>query len=224
MSPTLPALARLNEKYQIIVASGSPRRKEILTKLGLEFRVAVSTFPEDLDKSLYTPDEYVLQTALGKATEVYRRVRRSNNLTEDHRPILVIAADTVVIHNERIIEKPISNAHAKEMLRGLAGREHVVATAIVLAYAVDEEGNLKVETAVERSKVLFDEMDDELIDAYVATGEPLDKAGGYGYQGLAAAFIPRIDGCYYNVIGFPVNRFVRTATNLLNTQSGGDQQ
>ncbi|KAJ3181497.1 hypothetical protein HDU87_001107 [Geranomyces variabilis] len=238
--PRLPAVAALNAHPSgVVLASGSPRRKEILTNIvsfclalgqsvlhvknsqpppqGLEFSITPSTFPETLDKSAHTPQSYVRATATAKALEVHSRLAKAATPTSPSAPPpIVISADTVISHAGRILEKPRDVAHAVDMLRGLSGREHEVLTAVVVLYGVDKETTSipLYESMVKETKVVFSELDDETIQAYVATGEPMDKAGGYGYQGLAACFVSRIEGCYYNVVGFPVNAFLTLVGQL----------
>ncbi|TPX69459.1 hypothetical protein SpCBS45565_g02381 [Spizellomyces sp. 'palustris'] len=201
----LPAIARLNTR-NVILASGSPRRKEILERLGLRFKIVPSTFAEDFDKTLFSnPTHYVTRTALEKGLQVYQ--------TTTDTP-LVISADTIVVLDDQILEKPVDGAHAKRILSSLSGRTHEVLTAIVVVFG-SLAGEPMYKTAVERTLVEFGALGDAVIDAYVETGEPMDKAGAYGYQGLASAFIPRINGCYYNVVGFPCHKFLSTIDDLI---------
>ncbi|KAI8585572.1 Maf-like protein [Geranomyces variabilis] len=210
--PRLPAVAALNAHPSgVVLASGSPRRKEILTNIGLEFSITPSTFPETLDKSTHTPQSYVLATATAKALEVHSRLATAATTTGAAPPI-VISADTVISHAGRILEKPRDAAHAVDMLRGLSGREHEVLTAVVVVYGGTTTP--VYDSVVKETKVVFSDLDDETVHAYVATGEPMDKAGGYGYQGLAACFVSSIEGCYYNVVGFPVNAFLTLVERL----------
>lgn len=184
---------------KIILASGSPRRVEILNALlGLGAVVVPSTFPEDLDKSKFTPGEYVQENARCKASEVYAKLRAE----QGHAPSLVIGADTVVVSDGRILEKPADEEAAVAMLKSLSGSEHQVMTGVALFYAPQgDETEPRVELFVEATTVCFAELPEEVIRAYVETGEPFDKAGGYGYQSKAAPFVTGIRGCYWNVRG-----------------------
>ncbi|KAJ3298813.1 hypothetical protein HK104_010261 [Borealophlyctis nickersoniae] len=164
MSLQLGYLERLKSRT-IVLASGSPRRKEILQKLGLTFTVVPSTFPEDLDKSLFaTPAEYVRCNAIEKAKEVHSRLNDPTNL--------VIGADTIVVLDDRILEKPRDTDDARRMLRDLSGRSHHVMTAVALVFR-DDVGGVRVETLMEDTEVEFGELDVQLIEAYVSTGEPM---------------------------------------------------
>lgn len=195
---------------KVILASGSPRRSEILAKLGIKFSVIVSEFEENLSKQL-SPKEYVLQTARGKISSVYSKNSESNTL--------IIAADTIVVLGSQILEKPTSLTNALEMLTALNGKTHSVFTALVVYYKKD--GVLYKKEIVEETIVEFGQNSLELLNSYVNTLEPMDKAGGYGYQGLGAFLVRRIEGDYYNVVGFPAFAFL----NLLEVMFGsnGDQ-
>ena len=174
---------------RVILASASPRRRELLQLLGVEFEVMASGIHEQ-----QLPDEdpsvFVARLAREKAEDVARRVAPIPAGT------VVLGADTEVILDGIAMGKPQSDADAARMLRQLAGREHDVVTGLYLLPA--GRGDVVL------TRVWFDPMTDAEIAAYVATGEPHDKAGAYGIQGRAAPFIPRIDGCYYNVMGLPV--------------------
>ncbi|KAL1510573.1 hypothetical protein AB1Y20_006874 [Prymnesium parvum] len=192
----------------LILASGSPRRVEIFNEvLQLEARVVPSTFPENLDKSLYTPTEYVQENARLKAMEVYTRLMSE----AEGPPRLVVGADTVVVLEGEILEKPKSEEHAREMLRRLSGGSHEVSTGVALIYgpagADASDVAPHTEMFVETTKVEFGELSSETIDAYVESGEPMDKAGAYGIQGVGGSFVSSITGCYFNVVGFPMHRF-----------------
>ena len=186
----------------IILASASPRRVEILnTILGLEARVVPSTFPEDLDKSQFTPISYVQENARQKALEVRSRLIAAGEAP----PSVVVGADTVVDQGGAILEKPKSEAQATEMLGRLSGSTHAVHTGVALLYRDGSEACF-----CESSEVNFCDLAPEDIAAYVASGEPMDKAGAYGIQGLGGAFVTGIRGCYYNVMGFPMHKFCAT--------------
>ncbi|KAI9100572.1 Maf-like protein-domain-containing protein [Phlyctochytrium arcticum] len=201
-----PVVRQLN-KGRVILASGSPRRKELLLRLGVDFEVIPSTFAEDLDKSEYpSPRDYVLETAHHKALDL---ITGSSPIlhTSTTGCTTIIASDTIIVHESAILEKPNSTPHAFDMLRKLSGKTHQVLTAVVVV-VIDSTGR-KVYKDVAETDVEFGCLSDEIIQTYVASGEPMDKAGGYGYQGLAAALIPRINGCYYNVVGFPCYLFLQ---------------
>ncbi|TPX56183.1 hypothetical protein PhCBS80983_g04727 [Powellomyces hirtus] len=164
----LPAIAHLN-KRRIVLASGSPRRKEILGNLGLNFEVIASTFPENLDKLSMNADTYVLETAIAKGCEVHQRTQSAVNGQ------MTISADTVIAHKSRILEKPRNREHAVEILRALSGGVHQVLTAVVVVYGLDpaDQRTPLYATSVQTTEVEFAELSEEMIEAYVATGEPM---------------------------------------------------
>ena len=186
-------------KRKIILASASPRRKELLEKLDLDFSVC----PADIDESLL-PDEdaamYPLRTAVQKAMAVAKT-------TED---ALVIAADTVVAVDDDILGKPRDEAEAKAMLQRLSGREHIVITGI----GVVDTASGRTLSATEQTIVYFHPLRDEEIDTYIATGECMDKAGSYGIQGKGSLLVRKIDGDYFNVMGLPLSRLYRLLLNI----------
>ncbi|ASJ12926.1 Maf-like protein [Thermococcus thioreducens] len=169
----------------LVLASASPRRREILARFIDRFEVIPSRASEECN--LEDPTEYALELARRKAWEVYERVGGT-----------VIGADTVVSIDGRILGKPRSEEEAYEMLKTLSGGVHMVIT----GYCIVHEGK-EISGAVV-TEVKFRELDDELIWAYVRTGEPMDKAGAYGIQGKAGLFVEWIRGDYYNVVGFPL--------------------
>lgn len=179
---------------KIILASSSPRRAELLKQAGLKFNVMVSEVDETPPPDL-APHELVEFLALRKANAVAAGLDNG----------IVIGADTVVVQDGRILGKPSGPQEAVEMLRLLQGRGHEVYTGIALV-KVDPRATL---VAHEMTRVFFNSMTEEEIRRYVATGEPLDKAGAYGIQGLAAVFIDRLEGCYTNVVGLPLARMAK---------------
>ncbi|XP_063970629.1 probable bifunctional dTTP/UTP pyrophosphatase/methyltransferase protein [Lytechinus pictus] len=193
-----PILSNLGGK-RIVLASGSPRRKDILARIGLNFEVIPSTFEENLDKSLYTPEEYVQETAKGKALEVAERLKGPSM------PDLIIGADTVVALGNKILEKPPSEKGAIEMLTELSGSTHKVHTGMILIKQCD--GELTTVQFFETTEVMFAELTPEIVRGYVATGEPMDKAGGYGIQAIGGTLVKGIVGDYFNVMGFPLHHF-----------------
>ncbi len=175
---------------QIVLASTSPRRRELLGLLGLPFKVAGSGYDEaQIDPTAFAPPDYVTRLASGKAAEVAGRLGTDT---------LVIGADTTVVLDGAYLNKPQDAADARRMLRLLSGRTHAVYTGLCLLRGP------KVQTEYAVTEVTFDTLTDFVIEAYVATGEPLDKAGAYGIQGKALSFIPGIHGDYFNVVGLPL--------------------
>ncbi|MFH0908019.1 MAG: Maf family protein [bacterium] len=173
---------------KIILASESPRRKELLARIGVSFDVV----PAGIDEKPWpneAPASYALRNASDKARAVVRRVDGG---------CMVIAADTIVVADGKILEKPGDAAHATEMLRMLSGRWHEVITGVCVLEDGRESGR------VVRTGVKFRVLSDVDIDAYVATGEPMDKAGSYAIQGGASGFVEQIEGSHSNVVGLPV--------------------
>lgn len=174
---------------KIILASASPRRKELLAKIFPEFKIIPSKAEDNADVSL-PPREKVLCLAKIKADDIF----------QSHKDALVIGSDTVVALDGEVLEKPKDKQDARRMLRNLSGRTHSVFTAVAMFYG-------ERETAfVEETKVTFEEMTEEEIEEYISTDEPYDKAGAYGIQGQASKFISKIDGDYFNVCGLPVSK------------------
>ncbi len=175
---------------KIVLASTSPRRRELLGLLGLPFEVVGSGYDEaQIDPLTFAPSEYVMQLARGKAAEVAGRLDAE---------ALIIGADTTVVLDGAFLNKPQDAADARRMLRQLSGRTHEVYTGLCLIHGA------AVRMDFARTEVVFDALSDAVIDAYVATGEPMDKAGAYGIQGKALSFIPSINGDYFNVVGLPL--------------------
>jgi septum formation protein len=170
----------------LILASASPRRRELLAAAGLSFIVR----PADVDERPYpdeTPAEYACRLAREKADAV-----------DAPEEAVVLGADTVVVLEEHLLEKPRDPQDAARMLRLLSGRTHEVITGICLRL-----GSRRV-VDLARTRVEFAALSAREIEAYVASGEPMDKAGAYGIQGLASKFVERVDGCYFNVVGLPL--------------------
>ncbi len=175
---------------QIILASASPRRRELLTQAGIPFTVE----PADVDERVLsgeTPEEHTARLAREKARVAARRRRKG----------IVLAADTVVVVDKRILGKPGDRQDALRMLTRLSGRKHRVVTAV----AVLDAGTGRMAVRHAMTGVWFRRLSRREIAAYVATGEPLDKAGAYGIQGRGALLVERIDGCYFNVVGLPIS-------------------
>ena len=173
---------------RLVLASQSPRRREILAAAGFGFEVRVANVEEVRDPH-EPPDAYVERLSRQKAQAVA--------CAEDE---VVLGADTVVVCEGEVLEKPRDAKDAARMLRMLAGREHRVLTGVFLRTAAAGAG------AVESTRVRFAAMTEEEIGSYVASGEPMDKAGAYAIQGLASRFITGIEGCYFNVVGLPLRR------------------
>ncbi len=178
------------DRKRVILASASPRRKELLEKLGLKFEVEASNYAEELRPGL-APHELVRHISLAKARIVAAR----------HPNAIVIAADTIGILRGKVIGKPHTPDEARKMLATLSGRSHTVITGFTI---IDTETN-KTRTESVETKVYFRKLDSAEIEAYVKSGEPLDKAGGYAIQGRGALLVERIEGDYFNVVGLPLS-------------------
>lgn len=179
-----------SHKKPIILASSSPRRKELLRQIDVAFISA----PADVDERVLpgeAPEAYAVRVALDKARVAAARAETG----------IVIAADTIVVLNDTILGKPVDAADAVRMLAMLAGRTHQVMTGV----AVMDASTGKILTRVEVTRVWFRRLTREEIVAYVATKEPLDKAGAYGIQDKGALLVEKIEGCYFNVVGLPLS-------------------
>jgi septum formation protein len=200
--------------FQIILASSSPRRSSLIAEnIGLSFQIEIPTFKEDLDKALCgTPENYVSLTSKMKCLDIASKHEKS----EFSQPTLIISADTIIAHNSEILEKPADSDCAFHMLRKLSGKEHNVLTAVTIAFRASSTSEFTYRTFCESTIVQFCDLSDDTIRSYVASGEPLDKAGGYGIQGLGSSFVSHLHGCYFNVVGFPVNRFCVELIDILN--------
>ncbi len=174
----------------LVLASASPRRREILARFIREFRVVPSRADENCD--LNDPKAFVLEIARRKAKEVFSRTGGT-----------VVGADTVVSADRKILGKPKDEKEAYEMLKRLSGRAHLVTT----GYCIIHEG--KELCGAVTTQVKFRELSDGEILAYIKTGEPMDKAGAYGIQGKGALFVEWIRGDFYNVIGFPIEIVIK---------------
>lgn len=172
----------------LILASGSPRRRELLEQIGAAYEVKVGTYAEDVPKN-DDPEKFVIRQAAGKAASV----------AEKYTGQWVLGADTVVVSDGKILGKPGSDEEAVSMLQRLSGKTHAVYTGIALR---KDDG---VWTHAEKTLVTFRTLSDEEIRAYVATKEPRDKAGAYGIQGRGAVLVEQIEGDYANVVGLPLS-------------------
>lgn len=176
---------------RLILASASPRRKELLEQIGMEFTVTPARGEEKITKK--APQEVVMELSRQKAEEV------AGNVGED---VLVLGADTVVAYEGNILGKPKDEQEAAKMLKSLAGKVHEVYTGVTLIDNRTKESR----TFYEKTRVQMYPIQEAEIQSYIATGEPMDKAGAYGIQGIGAKFIQKIDGDYCNVVGLPISR------------------
>ena len=185
---------------KVILASKSPRRVEILEKIVKEFEVVQSNFDENTIDFKGDIEKYVKDLSRNKAIEVSKRLNE---------PSIVIAADTVVFQNGKVLEKPKNEEDAFSMLSSLSGNTHKVYSGICLINTYDDT----VVTDFDCTEVRFSELNPRQIRNYINSGEPMDKAGAYGIQGLGGAFVEGIKGCYYNVMGLPLNKLYKALEN-----------
>ncbi|KAI4886079.1 hypothetical protein NFI96_030133 [Prochilodus magdalenae] len=211
-----PVISKLSGKL-VVLASASPRRLEILTNIGLRFEVVPSWFKETLDKALFkTPHEYAVETAKQKALEVARRMPFKHLKTPD----IVIGADTVVTVDGLILEKPVDKQDAYRMLSRLSGKEHSVYTGVAIVLCHERQGggtDYKVVDFYEETRVKFAELSEEMLWEYINSGEPMDKAGGYGIQALGGMLVEYVKGDFLNVVGFPLNHFCKQLGMIYNS-------
>ncbi|KAK7882350.1 hypothetical protein WMY93_028524 [Mugilogobius chulae] len=202
----------------------SPRRQDILRNAGLRFEVVPSWFKETLDKAHFkAPHEYAVETAKQKALEVARRMPFKHLKTPD----MVIGADTIVTVDGLILEKPADKDDAYRMLSSLSGKEHSVFTgvAIVLCHEKeDDEIDYQLIDFYEETKVKFADLSEDMLWEYINSGEPMDKAGGYGIQSLGGMLVEYVHGDFLNVVGFPLNHFCKQLGLIYNSLPSSDQK
>ncbi len=195
----------INSQKPLILASKSPRRAQLFRQVGLEFRVIVSDVPESIDDSV-NPEKQAVALALTKARDVADRVDRG----------LVVGADTIVVIDGKILGKPVNHDDAFKMLGLLSGKTHKVFTGFSIVDAFEK----KWVTDFECTKVTFRHLSDAEIEDYILHNNCLDKAGAYGIQDRSALFVERINGCYYNVVGFPLQKFYVTLKKFAPANDG----
>jgi len=177
----------------VVLASASPRRQELLKRLVSDFMIIESDFDENSVKFSGSCPDYVMESSLGKAMNVAGRLTR---------PSLVVGCDTIVSFENKVLGKPSDYNEAFSMLRMLSGRVHQVYSGITL---INTENHVVKKDFVVTG-VMFSVIDDGEIRRYIESGEPMDKAGAYGIQGFGGVFVEEIHGCYYNVVGLPLNK------------------
>jgi septum formation protein len=178
---------------KIILASTSPRRKEILSMTRLEFEVVASEYEEDMTENL-PPSELAKKLSLGKAEDIAKK----------YDDAIIIAADTFVTLDGKVLGKPYTPEKAKEMLSFMSGKTHTCITGFTI---IDTDSKKTISEAVV-TNVYFKPLTDSEIDTYIASGEPLDRSGSYAIQGLGGVFVEKLDGDFFNVMGLPLNRLV----------------
>ncbi|KAF9477731.1 Maf-like protein [Pholiota conissans] len=228
-----PPVEKLRGK-RIVLASNSPRRQEILRTFGIVPDIVPSTFAEDLDISEFPePHEYPVATATHKAIEVYERLVAEN---PEDAPDLVIAADTVVLTHpqpissnisydlqpggpQELLEKPTSKEDNLRMLLDMNGNVCEVVTGVVVVYPILTAPGYNTKSIDERTLVYFADNAQHIVEAYVESGEGIDRAGGFAIQGLGGMLIRKIDGDYNNVVGFPAASFFKLLDLLVEEDS-----
>jgi len=197
----------LNEK-RVILASASPRRKEIFKEASIAFEVIKSEAEEFTKKT--NPNEIVEELSELKAKDVLNRLLADNTKLTN---IAIVGADTVVAFEKEILGKPKDKEDAKRMLRLLSGNVHQVYTGVTLIYS-NANGEIKYYTFSEKTDVKVESLDEMQIEEYIETGEPMDKAGAYAIQGIFGKYILGYSGEYNNVVGFPIDAFLRLVDGI----------
>ena len=192
---------------KIVLASASPRRKELLQKIGLKFEVDAGNCAEEIDPAL-KPDEIVRRISIEKAHAVASR----------HKDAVIIAADTIGVIGTKLLGKPHTVVEARKMLAQISGKSHEVIT----GFTVLDTATNKIVSGTVSTAVYVKKLSKQEIDAYVRTGEPLDKAGAYGIQGLGAVIVEKIEGDYYNVVGLPLNALAEALREFGISVLGGN--
>lgn len=186
---------------QIILASASPRRKELLQQIFDAFEIITSDCDENA--TLQTPEQYVMDLSMQKALSTAYKIENQNINYEDL--YLVIGADTIVFSNGNVLGKPANEKLANQMLNELSGKSHEVYTGVTWLLYNQEHSLLKQDSFTTKTTVYVDALLQSEIDAYISLQEPFDKAGGYGIQGVFSKHISKIEGDYFNVVGLPVH-------------------
>ncbi|NMB96157.1 MAG: septum formation inhibitor Maf [Clostridiaceae bacterium] len=187
-------------KQELILASASPRRKELLEQVGIKFSIIPSNVDESKLELNGDPHEKTIASALIKAKDVAGRLEKG----------LILGADTIVVLDGKIYGKPVNIQHSYEMLKSLSGKCHQVITGVAL---VDASTGIYL-TGHEKTDVYFSFIDDDEIMAYINSGESVGKAGAYAIQGKGALFVEKIDGCYSNVVGLPISLLKKMLKNI----------
>jgi septum formation protein len=189
-----------NNLYQLVLASQSPRRKELLNYLNIPFKILVADILEESNEK--DPSLFALDIAKQKACAIDKNKKQ-----------FIISSDTIVTLGDVIYGKPKNREDAKRILLELSGKKHFVITAVCFYY-FDQNGKEKTHLFYDRTEVEFDKIDLQRLENYLNTNDSLDKAGAYGIQGPSLTFISRVNGSYSNVVGFPLNLVIRELENL----------
>ena len=197
----------------IILASKSPRRKEIMQQVGLKFEIMVSDEEEKITQT--EPSKVVVELSMQKAEAVYSKLSKDEILSskqEENQKYIIIAADTVVAVDDVVLGKPIDRTDAYNMINAIQGKMHSVLTGITVIIC-NEDNVLRKISFYEKTNVEIYNMTESEINRYIDGNEPYDKAGGYAIQGEFASYVKRIEGDYYNVVGLPIARIIRELKN-----------
>lgn len=186
------------EKKKIILASKSPRRHALIKKLNIDFDVLLPTYKEKLDSDIYN-DKKIASLSLNKALSVLDTLNTNKTDNKSLKNTLIVSADTVVVLENKILGKPKNETHAAEMLHRLSGKKHFVVTALTVIDTYTQ----KTYADIVKTFVTFQKLSDELIEEYIKTKKPLDKAGAYGIQEMNSTYIANVEGDLENVIGLP---------------------
>ena len=193
----------INLDVPLILASQSPRRQKLLRQLGFDFVVMPAKIDENDFSDGVNPEQHVKDLSLKKAEYIAKKINE---------PAIVLGSDTIVVLNGTILNKPVDKPDAMRMLNTLSGNTHVVYTGIALVDVVSGRNSV----AVQKTDVTFRKLSGDEIEAYVETGSPLDKAGAYGIQDdFGAVFVEHINGCYYNIVGLPLELLYSTLKKFL---------
>ena len=200
-----------DQKLTLVLASASPRRKELLGWMKVPLKIRPSHVEEITDKTL--PEEVVEDLAALKGRDILSKER------EETQNSLVVASDTIVFIDDKILGKPKDRNHARETLMSLSGREHHVYTAVYMG--IEKDGKVFEKSFVGKSHVKFTDISPEILDLYLEGDEAMDKAGAYGIQGQGLLFVEKMSGSYSNVVGFPLSDFIEQMKSFL-TELGYD--
>jgi len=193
----------LDLKYNLILASSSPRRKKLLENLGFQFEVISPNIDEDVFPEHLQPKEIAIFLSLQKAKNIAQNISSNK---------IVISADTIVVLNNEILNKPIDYADAKQILQKLSNNTHIVYTGVTVINTT----TAKIISEVKATEVTFRKLENEEIDFYIKSGSPMDKAGAYGIQDdFGAIFVKEIKGCYYNIVGLPLEMLYQMLKEII---------
>jgi septum formation protein len=213
MAELIPWLERFRKgEIDLILGSSSAPRKAVLEQLRVPFTVRVSSFAEDLNKECFKDDftEYPLATSREKSKDILGQIGCVS------KPTVLVTCDTIVLlDKQHIIEKPNDAEHARDLLRSLSGTEHQVVTGVVVTLRFRDTDFCEEFKAV--TSVLFQDLSDDVIAAYVDSGEPFNKAGGYGIQGIGELLVDQVKGSFSNVVGIPLHDVTKVIASLLDT-------